>query len=126
MEKNAKINQLPVKIFLLIAACDLLDTAGQLLMKKGIHHLMDFSFPDIFLFWLGLAIYLSNFFLWMNVLSKTDLSIALPLASISYILIPLTAIFFLHEHVSALRWLGLAFILLGINFISQSKSKKYE
>jgi len=121
MEKIRKINQLPLKILLLIAASDLLDTCAQLLMKKGIHHLNDFSSPDIFLFWIGLIIYLSNFFLWMNILSKTDLSVALPLASASYILIPIAAIFFLHEFVSPSRWLGLVLIVLGIYFISKSK-----
>jgi len=124
MEKIAKINRLPLKIFLLIVTNDLLDTTAQLLMKKGIGHLIDFSNPDSFLFWMGLVIYLSNFFLWMHILSKTDLSIALPLASASYILIPIAAIFFLHEFVSPLRWLGLVSIVLGIYFISQSKPSR--
>ncbi len=121
MEKITKINQLPLKIFLFIIINDLLDTAAQLLMKKGIHHFINFPNPDSFLFWIGLIIYLSNFFLWMNILSKVDLSVALPLASSSYILIPIAAIFFLHEFVSPLRWLGLVLIILGIYFVSRSK-----
>ncbi len=133
MEKIAKINRLPVKIFLLIVTCDLLDTSAQLLMKKGLgsadlnsiasffHHLFNFSNPAIFLFWIGLIVYVSNFFLWMNVLSKIDLSVALPLASSSYILIPIAAVFFLHEFVSPSRWLGLVLIMLGIYFVSRSK-----
>ncbi|MBF0571408.1 MAG: EamA family transporter [Candidatus Omnitrophica bacterium] len=133
MEKITKINQLPVKIFLLIIANDLLDTLAQLLMKKGLglcdlssvasyfQHLFNFSNPHIFLFWIGLGIYLSNFFLWMKVLSNTDLSVALPLASSSYILIPFAAVFFLHEFVKPIRWLGLVLIVFGIYFISKSK-----
>ena len=124
MEKIAKINQLPLKIFLFIIINDLLDTAAQLLMKKGIHHLFGFPHHDFFLFWMGVAVYLFNFFLWMKILSKIDLSVALPLASSSYILIPIAAIFFLHEFVSPIRWLGLVLIMLGIYFISQSKSSK--
>ena len=102
-------------------ANDLLDTIAQIFIKKGIPHLFDFSNPLFFLFLAGLVIYLSNFFLWMYILSRVDLSVAVPLASISYILIPFAAIFFLHEFVSPLRWLGLACIILGIYFISQSK-----
>jgi drug/metabolite transporter (DMT)-like permease len=122
MEKIAQINRLTLKIFLLIVANDLADTAAQLLMKKGIPHLFDVSNPQALLFWIGLAVYISNFFLWMFILSKTDLSVALPLASASYILIPVAAVVFLHELVSPLRWLGLALIVAGIFLISKSKS----
>ncbi len=126
MEKITKIKQLTLKIFLLIAANDLLDTAAQLLMKKGVHHLFGPASPEMLLFWIGLAIYLSNFFLWMYILSKVDLSVALPMASSSYILIPIAAIFFLHEFVSPLRWLGLVLIMLGIYFVSRSKPSRGE
>jgi len=124
MEKIAKIIQLPVKILLFLILNDLLDTSAQLLMKKGIHHLFNFSNPDSHFFWIGLIIYLSNFFLWMKILSKIDLSVALPLASIGYILIPIASIFFLHEHVPPARWLGLALIIWGIYFVSQSQSSE--
>ena len=133
MEKIAKIKKLPLRIFFLIVLNDLIDTAAQLLMKKGLghadlisissflHHFFNFSNHDIFFFWTGLIIYISNFFLWMGILSTIDLTIALPLASAGYILIPLAAIFFLHEFVSPLRWLGLALIVFGIYFVSHSK-----
>jgi drug/metabolite transporter (DMT)-like permease len=133
MEKITKINQIPFKILLFLVLNDLLDTSAQLLMKKGLglsdinnitsyfHHLFNFANPDILFFWVGLMIYLSNFFLWMKILSKIDLSVALPLASIGYILIPAAAIFFLHEHILPMRWMGLALIMLGIYFVSQSQ-----
>ncbi len=120
MEKITKINQLTFKIFLFIVINDLLDTTAQLLIKKGLGH-GDLSNPHIFLLWIGLAIYLSNFFLWMHILSKIDLSVALPLASTGYILIPIAAVFFLHEFVSPMRWLGLILIVIGIYFVSRSK-----
>ncbi len=124
MGKIAKINQLPLKILLFLVINDLLDTTAQLLMKKGVHHLFNLAHHDFYLFWIGVAIYLSNFFLWMYILSKTDLSIALPLASIGYILIPFAAIIFLHEVVPAMRWLGLVFIVLGIFYVSKSKPSR--
>ena len=125
MEKITKIGQVPLKIFFFIILNDLLDTSAQLLMKKGLGHgAFHFAQPDAFLFWIGLAIYISNFLLWMTILSKIDLSVALPLASAGYILIPIAAIFFLHEFISPLRWLGLILIVLGITFISNNKSSK--
>jgi len=121
MEKILKIGQLPLKILLLVVANDLLDTCAQLLMKTGVHHLFNFGNHGFFLFWAGAAIYLFNFFLWMTILSKIDLSVALPLAGSSYILVPLAAVFFLHEIVKPMRWLGLVLIVWGIYFISKSK-----
>ena len=60
----------------------------------------------------------------MNILSKIDLSVALPLASVGYILIPVAAILFLHEHLSPTRWIGLGLIVLGIYFVSKTKSSE--
>ncbi|MDE2027565.1 MAG: EamA family transporter, partial [Candidatus Omnitrophica bacterium] len=85
-----------------------------------------FASPDALLFWLGLAIYISNFFLWMKILSKVDLTIALPLASSAYIVIPIASVVFLHEHVPPLRWLGLAAIIAGVYCVAQSKSARGE
>ncbi len=133
MEKIPQINQVPLKLFLLISLNDLIDTASQILMKKGLGsadinsalgfcaYLVDFAHPGLVFFWLGLAVWVSNFFLWMFILSKTDLSIAMPLASISYILVPCAAMVFLHEGIPPLRWAGLALIVAGIYYVSQSK-----
>ena len=122
MESIVKNHRLTLGVFVLIIANDLADTAAQLLMKKGIHVLFDLSNPASLFFWTGLLIYLSNFFLWMFILSKIDLSVALPLASASYILIPVAAVLFLHEFVSPMRWLGLALIIGGITLVSQSRA----
>lgn len=43
-------------------------------------------------------------------LSKIDLSVAVPIASFSYILIPLSSALFLGESVSLFRWIGVIFI----------------
>ncbi len=110
-----KIGEIPIRIFALIMANDLLDTVAQLFMKKGVGH-----FDSIFL-WLGILFYVVNFFLWMMILTKVDLSIAIPMASVGYILIPLASILFLHEQVNLMRWIGIGFIMLGVYFVSKSK-----
>ncbi|MBF0511471.1 MAG: EamA family transporter [Candidatus Omnitrophica bacterium] len=123
MEKIIKIGQVPLKIFLFLILNDLFDTSAQLLMKKGIHYSFDFAHHDCFFFWVGVSIYIFNFFLWMFILSKINLSVALPLASIGYILIPLASVIFLHEHILPTRWIGLVLIVTGIYFISKSQPK---
>jgi undecaprenyl phosphate-alpha-L-ara4N flippase subunit ArnE len=65
-----------------------------------------------------------TFIIWSTILSKIDLSVAVPIASFSYILVPLVSIIFLHEKISALRWLGIFFILAGVIFVSLSSREK--
>ena len=130
-----KRSPLTLKIFALIVSTDILDSLAQLFMKKGLvvtgidivtfSNLFDFisrntSSP---LVWVGLFFYAVSFFAWIVVLTQVDLSIALPLGSTSYILIPSMAMFFLHETISPIRWLGIFLIIGGIHFVSKSKQQ---
>ncbi len=123
---------LTLNVFLAILMSDVSDSLAQVLMKKGLSavgiHLIHFqNMADFFsriasspLVWLGLLVYASNFFIWIIILSKVDLSIALPAGSASYAFIPLLAVVFLHESVTPLRWLGFALIILGVFVVSKS------
>ena len=70
--------------------------------------------------WLGLAIFGVSAVFWLVVLSRVRLSVAYPVVGISYILIVLLARFGLHEHVPALRWIGVTVIAVGIAIIGIS------
>lgn len=125
--------QLTLKIFALLVLNDLGDTLAQLLMKKGLLQtgIDSVTFANIMEFcarnassavlWLGIAVQALNFFIWIVILYKIDLSIAMPAGSTSYIFIPIAAAVFLHENVSFLRWAGIILIVLGIHFVSQSR-----
>jgi drug/metabolite transporter (DMT)-like permease len=54
----------------------------------------------------------------MTALSWADLTYVLPATSLGYVLLALVARFLLHEHVSPLRWLGIALITGGVGFIA--------
>ena len=127
-----KNNALTWKVFFMIVLTDLIDSVGQLFMKKGLvnigidsvtlQNLQEFlgksgASP---LIWLGVLFYVLNFFLWITVLSRVDLSVAAPVGSTSYVFVPLLAIFFLGESVGLLRWVGILLIVLGVRFVSQS------
>jgi drug/metabolite transporter (DMT)-like permease len=130
---NAKKSSLTLKVFALIILNDLIDTLAQFLMKKGLLHtgIDSVTFANILefgarnslslLLWLGIIVQLLNFFVWIIILYKVDLSIAMPVGSTCYIFIPIVAAVFLHEHVGILRWAGILLIVLGIHFVSQSK-----
>jgi len=124
---------LSLKIFALIVANDLGDTVAQLFLKKGIaatgiDGLALGTLGDLVtraaispLLWAGVLVYALNFFLWILILYRVDLSVAMPVGSTGYIFVPIAATLFLHEHVSLVRWAGIALIVLGIHFVSQTR-----
>lgn len=72
---------------------------------------------------MAFALAFLTFIIWSTILSKIDLSIAVPIASFSYILVPLASIFFLHEEMSLLDWTGIFFILTGVIIVSRSTKR---
>jgi len=125
--------RLTFKILLFLIFTDLLETLAQFCFKKGtaaanllgINNLQDALLfvktliPSPFL-WLGLVAVLLIFITWVTILSKVDLSVAVPVASFSYITIPIVSSLFLHEYISRLRWLGICCILMGVILVSAS------
>jgi drug/metabolite transporter (DMT)-like permease len=68
--------------------------------------------------WIGLAAVALVFVSWTVVLSKVDLSAAMPVTSLSYLMVALTAVVFLHERIPMLEWCGIAFIMAGVAIVS--------
>jgi len=104
---------------------------GQLLWKIGIMRMggfyldasllqritMLFKSPYV---WVGSIAYVGATLVWFNVLSKIDLSIALPALSLTYIITLFTSAVFLHESITYLRILGVIIICFGVYLISRS------
>jgi undecaprenyl phosphate-alpha-L-ara4N flippase subunit ArnE len=130
---------LTLKILLFLVSTDILETFAQFCFKKGA---ANSSFSEIgtlmqglmFLktiasspfLWLALLSVFTIFVIWSTILSKIDLSVAVPVCSFSYVLIPLTSSIILHEKISSIRWLGIAFILIGVIFVSISSGHHKE
>jgi drug/metabolite transporter (DMT)-like permease len=130
-------NKLTPKIFLFLISTDILETLTQFCFKKSAaaqSWLQIKSIQDILFFikanalspflWLGFLCVLLIFIIWATILSKIDLSVAVPIASFSYVLIPIVSIIFLQEKVSILRWVGIFFIILGVISVSISTQEK--
>ncbi len=64
--------------------------------------------------WISLALALVQFFFWIHILSKSDLSLAYSMSSLSYPLTMLAAVVIFHETLSPLVWLGGGLITLGV------------
>lgn len=127
------------KIFVFLISTDLLETFAQFCFKKsttcqsfsGIVTIAQaYLFIKTVIFspflWLALFSVLLIFTIWSTILSKIDLSVAVPVASFSYILVPLTSSIFLHEKISSIRWFGIIFILIGVILVSMSTDHKKE
>jgi drug/metabolite transporter (DMT)-like permease len=129
--------RLTLKIFLFLVMIDMLEAFTHYCFKRGASAQADFaiaSFRDALLFswnailspflWMGLVSVFLIFLVWATILSKIDLSVAVPVCSFSYVFIPLVSIAFLGESVSGIRWAGIFFILMGVIAVSFSSEEK--
>lgn len=129
--------RLTLKILLFLVFSDVLETLTHFCFKKGAESqsyldIATFSDGVVFILgvfsspflWLGLISVACTFIVWSTILSKIDLSVAVPIASFSYIMIPLVSALFLGEEVSLLRWAGVLCILIGVVFVSLSTHEK--
>lgn len=57
--------------------------------------------------------------LWMYILKHFPLSMAYPMASMSYVIALVFAVVFLHESIAWNRWLGVALIMIGCIFVAK-------
>lgn len=76
-----------------------------------------FSTPKV---WLALVLFAVFFFLWMTVLSYEDLSFALPLTALTYLMNAVLVGPFLGEVVTPLRWFGTILIGVGVALVTAS------
>jgi drug/metabolite transporter (DMT)-like permease len=70
--------------------------------------------------WGGLALFGISALFWMVALSRTSLSFAYPFAALTYVLILVFDWLVLKEPVVALRWGGVAFIIVGLVLVSRT------
>ena len=60
---------------------------------------------------------------YMIALSFADLTFVLPATSLGYVIMALLAHFWLHEHVSPLRWAGVALVAIGVGLVAAGPSR---
>ncbi|MGA7828241.1 MAG: EamA family transporter [Geobacteraceae bacterium] len=108
-------------------------TVGDLLLTKGMKELGDISAmnlrgilsaayqaltsPKLVL---GTAMLAVFFFLWLAVLSWEDLSVALPMQALNYVLVAFLSQYFLGEVVTPMRWAGTVLVCIGVIMITKS------
>lgn len=100
---------------------------GQLTLKLALARMAPFAWTwafwaDILTNWWFLAcglLFGGASALWMYILKHFPLSMAYPLASLSYVIALVLAVTVLHESVSWNRWVGVALIMIGCIFVAR-------
>ncbi len=108
-------------------------TVGDILLAKGMKELGDISTmnlrgilnvavqalttPKLVI---GTAMLAVFFFLWLAVLSWEDLSVALPMQALNYVLVAFLSQYFLGEVVTPMRWAGTLLVCVGVILITKS------
>jgi len=59
-----------------------------------------------------------SFFAFMKLLSMTDLSFAVPVSAVTYVMETVLAKYVLQERVNALRWAGATLVVCGVTLVS--------
>ena len=120
-------------LILLIVASVMLAGVAQITLKAGVNRVTEAqggelrfnaeALTAIATSWVvlaGLALFGLSAVLWIFALSRASLSFAYPFAALGYVLIVGFSVFVLHETVPPLRWLGVAFICVGIVLVAQT------
>ena len=104
-------------------------TAVQVLLKIGLSRLegseVNFAFfMKALSSWAILAALLLAVvasLIWFVVLTRFELSYSNLMLSLTFVLVLLASAVFFREHISLVRWIGAALIVLGVFFVSQSR-----
>lgn len=115
------------KVLSLAVCQSALLAAGQVFLKFALRRMRPFGWTwdfwgSLLLNWQFAAcglLFLAASLLWMYMLKNYPLSVAYPLGSLSYVFAMIAAIVCFHEDVTAVRWLGVAFIMAGCCLIAK-------
>ena len=127
------------KTYILLFLLVLFGSAGNTILSKGMKDAGDLDISHFSAIqagamrvlssgtiWLGIALMLLFMVCHMLVLSWADYSFVMPFSAVAYALVPLLGYLFLHEQVSAARWIGIVLIFLGVLLINRTPHRTTE
>ena len=92
------------------------------LSTKGFREMIELAFramtsPKLIIGTMLQAVY---FGLWLAVLSWEDLSVALPMQALNYVIVAFLSQWYLGESVTFMRWSGIVIICIGVALVTRS------
>ena len=76
--------------------------------------------------WIAIAFVILSLITWLNVLRYIPLSIAFPISQAVHVLVPLGSWLILGENIVTLRWIGIAFVSLGLAVVAKPVARLEE
>jgi drug/metabolite transporter (DMT)-like permease len=126
-----------LKLILILLIGLIFESTGVVLLKKGMTQIGDLQKVSVSEVWrvvkagvtspqilLGVLFEALFFGCLLILMSKSDISFLWPLTALSFVFATFAAIWFLGEHVSPSRWIGVVLIMAGAAFISYSEHAK--
>ena len=113
--------------YLVLLAVVLTASFGDVLLSHGMSQVGPVSMHNLGLLltalknlWViaGIVLLLGFFASYLSALSWADLTFVLPSTAISYVIVALLSRFWLHEHITVYRWLGILLIVCGVGFVA--------
>ena len=130
--------RLRIKTLVMVLAMVVCAVTGDLLLKRGMSAAGAVQFTAhglghaLYLMmtsatiWLGIIFLLGFMASQMTVMSWADYSYVMPAGAFGYAILTLLAVIFLHESVSAISWVGVALICVGVLLVGQTKPRTTE
>lgn len=106
------------------------NSLAQILIRKGMLNIGEVNMDNLLQhigamagslwLWGAMVSFVVSIVLWMQVLSKVEVSFAYPFNGVGYVLTTLTCHYLFGESLSAMRMLGIAVICLGVWLVAKS------
>jgi uncharacterized membrane protein len=132
-EKRLRIKTLIMVLVMVVCA-----NVGDLMLKRGmtqigavkisadaLGHTFLMTVTNITI-WIGILFLIGFMVSYMTVLSWADYSYVMPAGAFGYAVLTLLAVIFLHESVSAKRWIGVLLICVGVLLVGQTRPNTTE
>jgi drug/metabolite transporter (DMT)-like permease len=71
----------------------------------------------------GIVLLIGFFASYLSALSWADLTFVMPATAFGYVVVALLSRFWLHEHLSVSRWVGIAMIVSAVGFVANGPSR---
>ena len=118
--------------YLILLAVMLTASVGDTLLSRGMAQVGPVDFHHLDRLWhalfnpfvdIGILLLIGFFACYMTALSWADLTFVMPATAFGYVVIALLSRFWLHEHLSLSRWIGILLITSAVGFVANSPSR---